>query len=304
MGNRWRFHLAIELPPFAADNVLGLLWDEICRQVDVMAVAWKRAGDEASFERNVYSLTVNTTSLVGFRKQSNWTERPDAVPGGYSLSLIAAIYVVVMHIPHILLLLKRILKLVGPKAFTGYDEMKRYITELLVQEKARLLNDSTHKQLSRETLLTAVLRSNNASKSGATSLTDTEVKGDLFMFLLAGYDTTANTILFCSITQALYPAIQYRLIDEVNRFWNEAEREGRSELSSIHDMPKIRYLIAFMVRMKIAVFRSFAWPTSFGWYRRQYEVMRVFPIVLPIARETSGPQALSLENTNHLLSAC
>ncbi|KAF1829167.1 putative cytochrome P450 oxidoreductase [Decorospora gaudefroyi] len=277
-GDRWRFHLAVTLPPFAADNVLGLLWDETCRQVDVMAAAWKRAGDKASLKRNVYSLTMNTMSLVGFGKQSEWTDGADAVPQEHTLSLVGAIYAVVMHLPHILLLPKRILKLVGPKAFTGYDELERYMTELLGQEKARLLNDSTHKESSRETLLTAVLRSNNSSKPGGTSLTDTEVKGNIFMFLLAGYDTTANTILFCCITLALYPAVQDCLIEEVDRVWTEAERAGRSELSLVHDMPKFRYLIAFM-----------------------YEVMRVFPIVLPIARETSGPQPLSLGDTAHLL---
>jgi cytochrome P450 len=265
-GDRWRFHLAITLPPFAADNVLGMLWDETCRQVDVMAAAWKQAGDNANLKRNVYSLTMNTMSLVGFGKHSEWTNGPDAVPQGHTLSLVGAIYAVVMHLPHILLLPKWLLKLARPKAFTGYDELERYMTELLEQEKSRLLNESTHKESSRETLLTAVLRS-NSPKPGSTSLTDKEVKGNIFMFLLAGYDTTANTILFCCITLALYPAIQDRLIDEVDSIWAEAEREGRSELTLVHDMPKFRYLIAFMVRMSLfsrpAIYRRSVWPISF-----------------------------------------
>lgn len=247
-GDRWRFHLAITLPPFTADNVLGMLWEETCRQVDVMATAWKRAGDEASMKQNVYSLTLNTMSLVGFGKQNDWTNRPEAIPKGHTLSLVGAIYAVVMHLPHILLLPKRILKLVGPKAYEGYDELERYMTELLEQEKTHLLKDSAPEQSSRETLLTAVLRSNHTSKSVGGSLSDTEVKGNIFMFLLAGYDTTANTIIFCCITLALYPAIQDRLVDEIDRVWTEAEEAGRSELSLVHDMPKFRYLIAFMVR--------------------------------------------------------
>jgi cytochrome P450 len=258
-GDRWRSHLVITLPPFAADNVLGLLWDETRRQVDVMAAAWKVAGDKANLKRNIYSLTMNIMSLVGFGNQSEWTDGPDAIPQGHTLSLVGAIYAVVMHLPHILLLPKSILRLVSPKAFAGYDEVERYMSELLVQEKAHLLSDSTNNESSRETLLTAVLRSNSTPKPGGTSLTDTEVKGNIFMFLLAGYDTTANTMLFCCITLALYPAIQDRLVDEVDRVWTEAERAGRSELSLVHDMPKFRYLIAFMVRMRpsysSAVFR-------------------------------------------------
>lgn len=248
-GDRWRHHLSITLPPFAADNVLRLLWDETCRQVDVMAAAWKRAGHEASLKQNVYSLTMNTMSLVGFGQQNEWTDGPEAVPKGHSLSLVGAIYAVVMHLPHILLMPKRMLKLVSPKAFAGYDELERYMSELLGKEKARLIDVNASKEASRETLLTAVLRSNNTSKPGGAALTDTEVKGNIFMFLLAGYDTTANTILFCCITLALYPAIQDRLVEEVDAIWAEADREHRSELSPVLDMPKFRYLIAFMVRI-------------------------------------------------------
>lgn len=65
---------------------------------------------------------------------------------------------------------------------------------------------------------------------------------------LAGYDTTANTIIFSTITLALYDRVQNRLIEEVDRIYNEAEKEGRDELTFTDDLPKFRYLLAFMVR--------------------------------------------------------
>jgi cytochrome P450 len=242
-GERWKFHLGITLPPFMQDNVLGMVWDETCRQVNVMATTWVRAGAEASLKQNIYSLTMNTMSLVGFGKQNDWT---DGNPEGHALSLVDAIYGVVIHLPHILLLPKWVLKQAVPKAYLGYVELESYMAELLGQEKTRLQNSSEDKEAARETLLTAVLRSNKRKPEGGT-LTDTEIKGNIFMFLLAGYDTTANTMLFCSITLALYPSIQQAVVDEVDRVWAEAEQAGRSELSFVHDMPKFRYLVAFMV---------------------------------------------------------
>jgi cytochrome P450 len=125
------------------------------------------------------------------------------------------------------------------------------MAELLGQEKARLQSSSGGEEAVRETLLTAVLRSNKR-KPGGETLTDTEVTGNIFMFLLAGYDTTANTMLFCSITLALYPSIQKLVTDEIDRVWVEAEKAGRSELSHVHDMPKFRYLGAFMVSSPMA----------------------------------------------------
>jgi len=245
-GERWRFHLGITLPPFMQDNVLGTVWDETCRQVDVMATAWVHAGAEASLKRNIYSLTMNTMSLVGFGKQPDWADGLDGNAEGHTLTLVDAIYGVVMHLPHILLLPKRALKQFAPTAYLGHVELERYMAELLGQEKARLQSSRGEEEAVRETPLTAVLRSNKR-KPGRETLTDAELKGNIFMFLLAGYDTTANTMLFCSITLARYPSIQKLVIDEVDRVWVEAEKAGRSELAHVHDMPKFCYLVAFMV---------------------------------------------------------
>ena len=251
-GDRWKFHVGITLPPFTADNVRRLVWDETGRQVDVMAASWSRAGAEASMKHNIYSLTLNTMSLVGFGKQSEWVDGRDAVSEGHNLSLVDSIYRVVMHLPHIMLLPKWVMKHLAQEAYTGYTELEVYMEELLEQEKSRLLSGRAAKEDARQTLLTAVLRTNTRKPGGAT-LTDVEVKGNIFMFLLAGYDTTANTILFCSITLALYPAIQDAIINEIDHIWAEAEREGRSELCLVDDMPKFRYLVAFMVSKPLSL---------------------------------------------------
>jgi cytochrome P450 len=62
-----------------------------------------------------------------------------------------------------------------------------------------------------------------------------------------GYDTTANTILFCCIMLALYSDVQDQIIEEADRIRKEAREAGREELSYTEDLPKFRYLIAFMV---------------------------------------------------------
>ncbi|KAK8129571.1 hypothetical protein PG999_001951 [Apiospora kogelbergensis] len=276
-GARWRFHLGITLPPFTADNVLGLIWDETLRQVDIMAASWSHSGAKASLKHNVYSLTMNTMSLVGFGKRSEGAEVSGAVPRGHTLSLVESIQSVVLHLPHIMLLPHWALKQVASKAHQGYSELEMYMTELIKQEKTRLDSGVAENKSNRATLLTAVLDA-NTQKVGRDMLTDTEIKGNIFMFLLAGYDTTANTILFCTITLALYPSIQAQVINEVDLVWKKAEMAGRTELSLAHDMSRFRYLIAFM-----------------------YEVMRVFPIVLPIARLTAGPQSLHIGTNNHRL---
>lgn len=62
-----------------------------------------------------------------------------------------------------------------------------------------------------------------------------------------GYDTTANTIIFSTIVLALYEPLQDAITQEIDRIYEEAEKAGRKELLYTEDLPKFRYLLAFMV---------------------------------------------------------
>lgn len=64
---------------------------------------------------------------------------------------------------------------------------------------------------------------------------------------ITGYDTTANTILFSTIVLSLYPPIQDAVIAEIRQVHREALAARRSDLSYDEDLPKFRYLLAFMV---------------------------------------------------------
>ncbi|KAK3343536.1 putative cytochrome P450 oxidoreductase [Lasiosphaeria hispida] len=293
-GNEWRFHLGITLPPLAADGVHRTVWEETQRQVGMMVAAWRSSSGPSSVKTNIYTLTVNTMSLVGFGKATDWADADKAVPPGHTLSVVGAIWGVVMHLPHILLLPKWALaRSPWQVAYRAYVEFDQYMDELLAAERERLKLQTNTAEMTKDNLLTAVLRSSMANQEASqdvdekekgrasrTSLTDGEIKGNVFIFLLAGYDTTANTILFCVTVLALYPDIQQRIREEIDRIHTEAEQAGRSNLSFADDFPKFRYLVAFM-----------------------YEVMRVFPIVLPIARVTAGEEGLRVGSSSHHLPA-
>ena len=48
---------------------------------------------------------------------------------------------------------------------------------------------------------------------------------------------------------ALFGDIQDRLVEEIDHVYEEAAREGRTELSYTEDLPKFRYVLAFMVSL-------------------------------------------------------
>ena len=193
-GDVWKFHLGITLPPLAAESVARLVWDETARQVDIMAASWQPAD---SHKKRIYTLTMNTISFVGFGRQAEWDEEHNAatLPTGHKLTLTGALMGTVMHLPHIMLLPRWLLRWSPwPIAYEAIDETERYVEELLNDERQKLESGGTDDNINadRENLLTAVLRTNlaatkkDAQAVGRASLTNEEIKGNVFVFLLAG----------------------------------------------------------------------------------------------------------------------
>lgn len=199
-GDLWRFHVRITLPPFG-DTVNRLVWSETFRQTSLLCLAWAAKGSR-DLKVDIYSLTVNVMSCVGFGQQAEWTSE-NAPPIGHSMSLVDAVYGVVAYLPHILLLPKWVLvRSPWKKAYQSYVEYGNYMGEFLSVEKAKIAKDSSYEGRMKGNLLTAILKSNQSNHSeksgsrasyrGRTALTDEEVSGNTFIFLLAGIEHSSH----------------------------------------------------------------------------------------------------------------
>ena len=60
------------------------------------------------------------------------------------------------------------------------------------------------------------------NKDGGKKLTDIQIVGYSIDFLLAGYETTANSLAFTSYLLALHPDIQQRLQSEIDNYFEES----------------------------------------------------------------------------------
>lgn len=149
--------------------------------------------------------------------------------------------------------------------------MREYIAE--EQSVVREHNLNKKKGHLGGNLLTALLATNAneqtccGSKGGQrVALTEDEVIGNMFMFFMvlscnvqntrstltrvqAGYDTTANTIIFSCVALALFDNVQQGLLDELDQVVEFSQSQGRTELSYTEDFPRFRYMLAFMVSL-------------------------------------------------------
>ncbi|KAL1623921.1 hypothetical protein SLS56_008116 [Neofusicoccum ribis] len=98
-----------------------------------------------------------------------------------------------------------------------------------------------------------------------------EVLGNLFIYLLAGYETTANAISYGLACLALHQDIQDKVIEELDAVYASMEQSGLVELSYGVHFEQLRYMYGFM-----------------------YEVLRLYPGVTLITKVALRPQTVSV----------
>ncbi|KAI0543521.1 cytochrome P450 [Xylaria curta] len=261
-GDLWKSHSRIATPSFNESTLLSV-WNESQQQAHRLKMIWSR-NNNTVFEKEIYKSTMETMGAVSFGFQGH-SANPETngleKTSGHKISLLGALNGVVMHLPHILLVPKLILRYSPWKAaYTAYKEMDKYMDDLLSQAN-RDIDHGIELPRGKGSLLEALLRHSRQSTelsseklSVRLSLADQEIKGNLFIFLLAGYDTTANTIIYACIILSLYPDIQDRVLSEIEQYYKHSHKTDPSGESISQQLMKFPYLLALM-----------------------YDILRVFP---------------------------
>jgi len=155
------------------------------------------------------SITLFVISAAGFGRRTAWKDELKA-PSGHFLTFKDALVTASTGMP---------IKLVVPEAagaissrvrklHEAYDELGRYMVETIERRK----NATDHEQCF--DLLSNLLCANEV-EDGNAKLTDAEVLGNVFIFLVAGHESTAHTISFALGLLALYQDEQERLYQEI-----------------------------------------------------------------------------------------
>ncbi|XP_029910174.1 thromboxane-A synthase-like [Myripristis murdjan] len=79
-------------------------------------------------------------------------------------------------------------------------------------------------------------QASSAKSSQKRTITDDEIVGQAFIFLLAGYETTSNTLAFICYLLATHPECQRKLQDEVDQFYS------RHESPDYFNVQELKYL--------------------------------------------------------------
>jgi len=244
-----------------------LVWDETMHIVNELCqVVWE--GKREIPVPNVVDLTVPIALFVigvaGFGKRMSWFEDLN-VPEGYHFSFKDALHIVSTDLRLKLFVPQWLLKL-GPAKrlrdfWTAYVDLEHYMRDMIDRRK-----DSENKE-ERYDLFSSLLDANEEESEGSAKLSDGELMGNIFIYLIAGHETTAHTLAFTFVMLALYQDEQEKLYQHIMSV------ATGGKLPAYEDMGKLSYVLAVL-----------------------QETMRMFPPVINIPKHAEEDTTLPTQN--------
>ncbi|KAJ9633981.1 hypothetical protein H2204_006528 [Knufia peltigerae] len=253
-GKVWDRHRKVTVPPFNEQNS-ALVWREAGEQADQMLAVWSKQGTVRSTQRDVHALALNVLCGAGFGVQSTFVD--DTLPptddedqqdnlGPKRLGYRESLRLLLGDIVQVILL--SLIKNVGypqwalfggmKKLNRAYEEFKFYMGEMISRERQAFEQGD----LSRHNLLSEMIRASEGSIAGA-GLSDEEVYGNLFIYNLAGHDTTAATLHFAITLLAACPEWQTWIAEEIDAV-RKADDTGLSYYEDT--FPRLKRVLALM----------------------------------------------------------
>ncbi|KAG2042615.1 cytochrome P450 [Suillus americanus] len=231
-GNEWKRYRKIVAPAFSERNN-RLVWDATTHiMLDLFDTMW--AGQEEVVVDHSVDLTLPIALFVigaaGFGRPISWKE-DDVVPLGHQLTFKDALHTVTQDLTIKLLVPKWAMGFTKRfrRARLAFDELHRYLTEMIHERRGSQHEDSNNDLLS--SLLSAN-DDNNLSK-GEVKLSDSELIGNIFIFLVAGHETTAHTLSFAFALLALHPDKQEEMYQHIKRVLPDGRNPTYDDMQSL-----------------------------------------------------------------------
>lgn len=220
-----------------------------------MVSAWEYKGEQngVDMSADTMKLALHVLSGAGFGQSYKFTGGMSSVSEGHSMSYADSLAAILknMMMPIIAskvnapsFLLPKFIKDVK----IAMAEFKQYMVEMVEEERALIkAGRSDHK----ENLMSVLVRANESCASEGKercSLTDEEIYGNLFIWNLAGHDTTAKVLAYAMTLLSVNLPVQEWLSDEINQVFGDRPEENWDYED---DFPKLKRCLALMVSPRL-----------------------------------------------------
>ncbi|KAI8609223.1 cytochrome P450 [Chytriomyces sp. MP71] len=272
-GDEWRRHRKVAAPTFSERNN-AYVHESSVQIAQRMFAAWEQtsvSGTNGVKEHHVnvssdmMEFALSVISSAGFGIDIAWHTEDDKsefrIKKGNTLSFKQALETVVNRLPYYIITPKPLFYL--PIKYLqdtkrGFVEFESYLDQVI---------DDAESETSAEkpkNLLQMLAKSTFSQISEESKMTKSELKGNSFVFIFAGHETTAGVLTYALTMLAIHPEKQNKLFHDIK------QELGNATIPEYKDISKLRYAVAVM-----------------------NETMRLFPPVTSIPKFTAT-QTLSL----------
>ncbi|KDQ11038.1 hypothetical protein BOTBODRAFT_35791 [Botryobasidium botryosum FD-172 SS1] len=279
-GEEWKMHRKVSAPAFSERNN-KLVWGETTRIVNDMFDQW--GDNEVVSVEHAVDITLPVALLVicaaGFGQRVPWREAScigstESLPEGHEMTFMEAIHGASTGLAARIILPDWILNLRPGlrKTKLAFEELEKYMEEMIKTRQSKRGQADLEGSDLFSNLLSA---SEDQTSSGGTALSQSDLMGNIFIYLLAGHETTAHALAFVLGTLACHPEEQERLYDHVK----SVLADGR--LPTYEDMHTLSGCMAVL-----------------------YETMRLYPPVVEVAKTAVIDTAITVNaSTPHSSSS-
>jgi len=256
-GALWRHHRKVTSPPFTERNNL-LVWEESLSQAESMMAGWiakdqKSTGTLWTVATEAMRLSLHVISRAGFGVRLYWPhEQEDApIPEGHTMAYKEALETLLENIIVLIIFPLWALKYsplqIHKTTYRAYTDWGKYMREMYEGKRSEVKEGESRGGMD---LMGALVKGAgitteslndqaDAEKGGNSAkqlLTDEEILGNAFVFILAGHETAANTIHFSILFLAMKMSSQKRLQEDLDHILGD---KPISQWSYEHDLPKL-----------------------------------------------------------------
>jgi len=217
-GEEWRRQRTLTMPTFNSQHLLGF-FDTLSTVVDRLARRWDRSasrGLDIEVQKDLMRFTVDVTTNLAFGYDMNTLEQGEDVIQQHLEKIFPAIA-------------KRI---TAPFPYWHYFKLpkdreversmaviRKTIEQFIAKSRARLEANPELRTKPSNFLEGLLVGADNAP----SGISDDDLIGNVLTILLAGEDTTANSISWMLHLMATYPEVQAKMREEVDRVLGDSD---------------------------------------------------------------------------------
>ncbi|KAL5326658.1 hypothetical protein ACEPPN_004346 [Leptodophora sp. 'Broadleaf-Isolate-01'] len=279
-GEAWQRHRRLTTPPFNERNS-SLVWRESITQTKGMIKSWISTGCEGVSKTtgDTMTLALHVLTAAGFGKSYDFEGGVTKLSGDHKLSYKDALRAILSNI-FISYLVKSnqtpayIPNTTVTEVGTALTEFRQYMEEMIDEEKAKIGT-----ALANDNLMSVLVHASESDTRGDErgGLTKDEMLGNLFIYNLAGHDTTANTIGYAIYLMASEPRWQVWIREELDSVFGGQTGLGEDDYENA--FPKLKRCLAVM-----------------------YETLRLYGPVVIIPKTTGARTTTTIESNGKTYS--